>query len=441
MIRSETPPKFLIPARNSRHRFACLALYRALIRFAPRVQLPNDLADGWAGANPIKLQIQRTFRRNTADTSPRIVAPALKAGYHFLSELNTARVAPTSAAYSNIISHLRARLVERQRSKAVQERNQAKRRATALAQQEEADKSRRARDARLRKAARQPEGHDAPVPSPEHPFPPVVPLLVNTTPPPTPTNPFPKPSYAIPSRPRPQAALGGSGRRKIPVLDVASDHPFVRLTKPQPALMSHVLNAKVKRRIARTEAYMSMEGEDLDTAQDEDEWEMTVLRTLTEQYFEWDQLSRSPEAEQMWERHGNNLRPSEAKRMVGLELGEWAKSEEVDKSRAQELLRDMQNICRDIHSHATYKQSLFTHGIEHFRNFLTWEREDSIARADAMRGMIKKEKALAMQEKEARKAERLARWEKWMLETHGPSWREKLKKDGTSSSHLDDAMA
>lgn len=69
----------LIPARNSRHRFACLALYRALLRSARGIQLPvaapEDIRD------PVRWLVRGQFRRNRRDVSPRLVYSALSAGY------------------------------------------------------------------------------------------------------------------------------------------------------------------------------------------------------------------------------------------------------------------------------------------------------------------------------------------------------------------------
>lgn len=69
----------LIPARNSRHRFACLALYRALLRSARDVQVaveaPEDIR------SPVRWLIRGQFRRNRKDVSPRLVYRSLSAGY------------------------------------------------------------------------------------------------------------------------------------------------------------------------------------------------------------------------------------------------------------------------------------------------------------------------------------------------------------------------
>lgn len=78
-------PSHFVPARDSRHRHACLALYRALVREGRRIPLPEDaeLSQGPSRrtTNPVQRLITRQYRRNRADTSPRLVFAALEAGY------------------------------------------------------------------------------------------------------------------------------------------------------------------------------------------------------------------------------------------------------------------------------------------------------------------------------------------------------------------------
>ncbi|KAH8164981.1 hypothetical protein CIB48_g3277 [Xylaria polymorpha] len=230
--------KTLVPARNSRHRTACFALYRALLRLAPQVSLPGDLAQGWGpGKNPIAIHIRRAFRRNVADTSPRIVYPALSAGYRMLSVLHEAATSPDSTHHASIITFLQSRLAERQRS--------------------------------LANRPPPPKG-----PKPGSPRPGTLPLLVKVAPA-TKTR---AAVYATPHRPRAQSELGGTGRRKIPRLDVASDFPFLRLTKPQPVVLSRVLRQKLAKRVARMGQLIELEEEHRPAAVLEDEWDAEVAR-------------------------------------------------------------------------------------------------------------------------------------------------------------------
>ncbi|RYC53946.1 hypothetical protein CHU98_g12262, partial [Xylaria longipes] len=217
-----------------------LALYRALLRLAPQVSLPDNLATGWGpGKNPIAIHIHRAFRRNVADTSPRIVHPALSAGYRMLSVLHDAATSPSSAHHASIVTFLESRLAERQRS--------------------------------LANRPPPPTG-----PKPGAPRPGTLPLLVRVSRAPSASNPYPKPEYTTPHRPRAQSELGGTGRRKIPRLDLAADYPFLRLTKPQPVLLSRVLRQKLAKRSTQIATLQVLREESLPAAEEEDEWDKAV---------------------------------------------------------------------------------------------------------------------------------------------------------------------
>ncbi|KAI0907367.1 hypothetical protein F4823DRAFT_20715 [Ustulina deusta] len=342
--------RFLVPARDSRHRIACLALYRALQRLAPQVPLPDDLAHGWgAGKNPIAIHIQRAFRRNAADTSPRIVFAALSAGYRMLSVLHDAATSPDSAHHASIRSFLQSRLAERQRS-----------------------------------LANRPAPRPSYDPKSDRPHPGTLPLLVKVSPPPSPSNPDPRPVYATPHRPRPQSALGGTGRRKIPRLDLAGDIPFLRLTKPQPALLSRVLRQKVVRRADRLQAMRDLWADAQPDAQLEDDWEAEMERLLLEEQGQGQAGARTDRA--------------------------WQDAHDVGGSHPL-----------DERSH-TY--TLRRHGIQELGELLDRERRAEVARADAMRHLIFQEKALAAHEDARRAAAKRARWEAHMLELHGERWRD-----------------
>lgn len=66
-----------VPAKNSRHRHAALALCRALLRQGRRIPLKDAEYD----MHPVQALVLRQFRRNKGDTTPRLVFAALKAGY------------------------------------------------------------------------------------------------------------------------------------------------------------------------------------------------------------------------------------------------------------------------------------------------------------------------------------------------------------------------
>ncbi|KAI1632905.1 hypothetical protein F4809DRAFT_57540 [Biscogniauxia mediterranea] len=364
MYSGKPPPSFLIPARNSRHRTACLALYRALLELAPKVSLPEDLVPPAGRPNPIARQIARAFRRNREDVSPRIVYPALRAGYDALAALTAAAEDPSGAEHASVVALLRSRAAESARSAA-----------------------HRGSPPTDPKTGERPPKRGAPRPG-------TVPLLVNVTPAPTPYDPDPKPVYATPSRPVPASALGGTGRRQVPRLDMASDFSMLRLSKPQPALLSRVLTQKVIKRAERGRALQEITEEGYAEAEEEDEWEMALAQLLSDE--RWAALERACDSDNPEKRPG------------GDEQGE-EEPPQVPRLRREELAIRLDEAAR-----ATYCQHLRVHGAWHLQAVLTREREDQIARADAMRRLIARESALAQQEKDERRRrsheERHARW-------------------------------
>ncbi|KAI2636681.1 hypothetical protein GGS21DRAFT_40692 [Xylaria nigripes] len=307
------------------------------MRLAPQVTLPDDLATGWGkDKNPIALHVRRAFQRNKTDTSPRIIYPALSAGYRMLEVLHAAATSPTSTHYSSVISFLQSRLEERKRSL---------------------------------------DNYVPPPPKPDAPRPGTIPLLVNVTPQPTRANPNPEIEYAIPSRPRPQSELGGSGQRRIPQMDFAGDFPFLRLGKPQSKLLSRVIRQKLSRRIERGAKLQRFAREDLEDARLEDKWEgqVQVLQNLQAQ-------------------------------------------------------REAMDFEANLTRAESYAHAVHQYGIEPTFAQLENERKDLVARADAMRRLIAQETVLAAEEKVQKHKERRAKWEAKMLELHGEKWRDLFPK-------------
>ncbi|KAI1171010.1 hypothetical protein F4777DRAFT_566887 [Nemania sp. FL0916] len=344
--------KFFIPATNSRHRTACLALLRALLRLAPQVSLPKKLATGWTGGrHPIAIYVQRAFRRNVADTSPRIIFPALTAGYRMLSVLQDAVAHPRSRQHASIVHFLRAQQEEHQR------RN-------------------------LANPPAQPE-----------PRLPVRPLVVDVTPEPTPANPNPTPMYTTPNRPLPRSELGGTGRRKVPYMELAGDFPFLRFTKPQPPALSRVLGNKIKRRTKRITLSHELQEEVMPEAREEDAWDKIVAGLVKDEKLSPSRKKQlqlqpsSPDSDAVWQKQ------------FDVEVGDGF----------------------DERSHSF---TLLLHGVYELNGLLLQERMDQVARADAMRQLVIQEKALAEQEKIQMAAEKRARWEARMLEEHGDKWRD-----------------
>ena len=73
------PRSYFVPAQNSRHRIAALALYRALIRTARQITLPQDAQRG--PAHPVVHLVRQRFQGNKTYTSLRLVYSSMAAGY------------------------------------------------------------------------------------------------------------------------------------------------------------------------------------------------------------------------------------------------------------------------------------------------------------------------------------------------------------------------
>ncbi|KAJ4165394.1 hypothetical protein LMH87_007028 [Akanthomyces muscarius] len=95
-----------VPARDSRHHAAVVALYRALTRTAKKITLPDHVGVVSARSCPIQSILRRRFEKNAKDTSPRLVFAALTAGYKFLSFFNKSQDV-NSAEHQQISRSLR----------------------------------------------------------------------------------------------------------------------------------------------------------------------------------------------------------------------------------------------------------------------------------------------------------------------------------------------
>ncbi|RYO96082.1 hypothetical protein DL763_003372 [Monosporascus cannonballus] len=337
--RENTMETILIELRRYMASSQCFALYRALLRETPHVPLPAEVREAWQPvADPLRHLLRRSFRRNRADTSPRLVYPALAAGYRALALLKNAAQrdassppSSSSSAHAAVLRLLASRQAERRRSLAA-------------------------------KAAPPPYSRNPPKPS-SAPREGTRPLLRRIGP----------SEYETPHRPLPSSALGGTGRRRVPHVDMAGDFAFLRLTKPQPALLSRILTQKIRRRQRRFEAAKAMGEEGGADAELEDEWERAV-RKLSESGGRW---------RREWERTAGEMRGRRGG--VVPETGE-----------------------------PTYREELWRSGVQYVHDQLTREREDQVARARALRDLVVRERELAQKEKAERRAERRRRWEEKM---------------------------
>ncbi|EAA30960.1 hypothetical protein GE21DRAFT_8875 [Neurospora crassa] len=240
-------PAFIKPGCDSRHRFACKALFRALLRTGYRVPLPHDVATALdEKQNPIRALIRNGFRRNSSETSLRLVNSALNKGYRFLELLTLARD-ESSPAHADVLRFLRE---NNERVLAIREKKR-----------QEAEK--------FKKFAPNPDA---------------IPLLTKI---PSPNGKGP-PTFVPTVRPLPLEKLSG-GVRKLPTLDELGGHPFLRLRKPQSEYLGRVLRQKFQRRQRWAEKYHELVSEELADAEQEDAWDDMVEDMLQGEPQPWEE--------------------------------------------------------------------------------------------------------------------------------------------------------
>ncbi|KAK6216985.1 hypothetical protein QIS74_07099 [Colletotrichum tabaci] len=220
-------PSQFIPARSSRHRVACIALYRALIREARAIPVPDELLRKGT-QNPIPRLVRKAFVRNRTETSYRIVFSALGTGYNFLNLFKAAQN-PDSTEHSQIIAHLR-------------------------------EKS--ARDAKAEAGKPPPR-----VPPPEKPkWPPLLQKVSREGQP---------PAYVSPRYPVPRENL--TGARRVPRLVVTAEGiAFLRQGKPQHRSVVRYVQRATKARRQAMELMLTSKREEAPWAALEDRWDEIV---------------------------------------------------------------------------------------------------------------------------------------------------------------------
>ncbi|KAI0016769.1 hypothetical protein F4780DRAFT_782910 [Xylariomycetidae sp. FL0641] len=349
------PPGFLVPARNSKHRIACIALYRALLRQAESILVPKTLIKQFAvtesyaiphkpdprpggqyfrSISPIVKVIRKSFRRNLQDTSPRILYPALQFGYSMMSRLKAAQK-PRSYEHQEIISYLIALAEERRVSFDAHE------------------------DWR--------EVNPPPDQMPKRP-----PFLVNVTPEPTPENPSPALKYAIPGRPMPFEELGGRQRRHVAQIEMAGDFPFLRIGKPESHLLSMAMRNKMRRKGQRMRMIEDYSDEMMADAQEEDAWELGLFRLMREEGQG---------------RPGGSYDAEDDDYKLSQEEPEGPTPQSADPNVERRAL------FHERRDGATYTANVWLN-IRHLQQAVDDERKDNVARANAMRQVVKQEQAM-----------------------------------------------
>ncbi|CAI7623997.1 unnamed protein product [Penicillium glandicola] len=221
--------KVLVPKYSGAHRFACLALYRALLRQCR----PSTADTPWLGE--IKPLVRQNFRKYKSLQSPSQTVNALKAGYEALDLLSSSHTNQRDAhRITTLISQSRS-----QKDKyAAMQRNV--RPVAPPAKSLSPKKARKERSIRFQEETSQ-----------RHP---------NAT--------------SILNRPQPL----GDKKRNVPVLVNARGLPFLRYKKPQPRNVSSVIRTKLDRRWNWIERRDRLKIELL-FAQDEEEWDRMTETT------------------------------------------------------------------------------------------------------------------------------------------------------------------
>ncbi|KAL7897444.1 hypothetical protein HDV63DRAFT_260506 [Trichoderma sp. SZMC 28014] len=240
-----------VAARNSRHRTAALALYRALLRTASKVPVPLEDAAQKASrelkTNPIVRIVRKRFAKNKPYTSFRLIYAAMTAGYKFLNLLTNAQT-PNSPQHNQVINHL-----------------QSVRQAAAAS-----------------RAIPQPPRKPDPILPPE-------PLLINVAKADEP------PKYTSNILPRPRDSLKGPGPRKVPSVSATADgQPFVRLRKPQPHAMSKMIGRKTNIFNDRILNILDVDEWTASQAALEDEWDRMMDKLIAKENPESQAFSRRP---------------------------------------------------------------------------------------------------------------------------------------------------
>ncbi|KAJ5448982.1 hypothetical protein N7445_003803 [Penicillium cf. griseofulvum] len=228
--------KVLVPKYSGAHRFACLALYRALLRQCR----PSTADTPWL--DETKPLVQQNFRKYRKLQSPSQSANALKAGYEALDLLSSSH---TNQHDAHRITTLIAQARSQKDNYAAMQRKI--RPVAPPAKPLTPKKARKEKSIRFQEETSQ-----------RHP---------NAT--------------SILERPRPL----GDKKRNVPVLVNARGLPFLRYKKPQPRNVSSVIRTKLGRRWNWIERRDRLKIELL-FAKDEEEWDRITKTKESSTWYE-----------------------------------------------------------------------------------------------------------------------------------------------------------
>ncbi|EYE92708.1 LYR motif-containing protein [Aspergillus ruber CBS 135680] len=232
------------PKLSGIHRFACLALYRALLRQCAK--LPSITPT----LSEVKPTIQQKFHKYKSLQSPSQSLNALNAGYEALDLIHVA-----SRGNENTIQRISTFISECESEK---ETNSSIQRALSKAKpvkpkSKKEQKKEEIQAFEKRTARRHPD------------------------------------AVPITSRPRPVV----SGKRRVPILINARGVPFLRIKKPQPMNLSGALRSKLENRWRRIERRERLEAalvmakaedtwDELTHSEEPDTWSRVISDALTE---------------------------------------------------------------------------------------------------------------------------------------------------------------
>jgi hypothetical protein len=206
--------------------------------------------------HPIKHLVRKSFRRNKDDTSPRLVISALRNGYKVGSTLPFQRYSIRAVKVLTLVPHCQFLDM----LSAAQDPSTPEYREIHTFLAERQTRKRHALSLRASHPPRPPPPSSGPNPS-------TIPLLTRVS------LPHERPRYEATVRPRPLSELGGTGVRRVPVLEKANFLPFLRVTKPQPPLVSRVIRQKIVRMTKVVTTLQGMMDEAQEAARLEDQWE------------------------------------------------------------------------------------------------------------------------------------------------------------------------
>ncbi|KAJ5217314.1 hypothetical protein N7468_010322 [Penicillium chermesinum] len=221
----------VVPKKSGIHRFACLALYRALLRQCSKSASDNNAP--WA--RPTKTLVRQRFRKYKNLQSPSQVQNALNAGYKTFDLLESASRgnADDAQKITDILAQAKAAKVEK--AARLKEYTELKPVPPLSRLKLRKQKSIQAQEATQRR----------------HP-------------------------NATPVLDRPHRVI--SGKRRVPFLVNARGVPFLRFKKPQPRNLSGVIRNLLAKRWRKLETRTRLSEEVL-FAEDEEAWDRLTLPT------------------------------------------------------------------------------------------------------------------------------------------------------------------